>query len=110
MRVFAALCVVSLCSCDVMDFRTVGAPTMANPETAPTRGGQLELLVKTDFDALLSDISAGGGPVIWQAFEIAGVPLEARPARLLQLRGDLPLYQSSPGALTLALQSFALGG
>lgn len=67
------------------------------------RRGAVEIAVKGDFPALLSDIEAGGGPSLERAFDAAGVPVGDRAARRLQLSGDLALYESNPGALVTSL-------
>ncbi|SDE08869.1 hypothetical protein [Limimaricola pyoseonensis] len=79
-------------------------PTLMPASAADqARRGAVELAVKGDFAALLGDIEAGGGPALTRAFDAAGVPGTDRPARLLQMQGDLGLYQTNPGALTTAL-------
>ncbi|MGR3463939.1 hypothetical protein [Limimaricola sp.] len=67
------------------------------------RRGAVEIAVKADFAAVIADIVAGGGPALERAFDAAGVPQSDRPARRLQLSGDLGLYESNPGALVTAL-------
>lgn len=67
------------------------------------RRGAVEIAVKGDFSALLSDIEAGGGSALERAFDAAGVPGTDRPARRLQLSGDITLYESNPGALVTSL-------
>ncbi|WP_089902786.1 hypothetical protein [Loktanella fryxellensis] len=65
--------------------------------------GAVELAVKSEFPAIMAQIDAGGGPALTAAFDAAGVPLEDRPARLIQLRNEADLYAGNPGALTQAL-------
>lgn len=67
------------------------------------RRGSVELIVKSEFPAILSDISAGSGPALTRAMEAAQIPVQDRPARVLQLQGDLGLYAANPGALVTAL-------
>ena len=71
------------------------------------RRGEVEVFVKTNHTAILTDINAGGGPTLTQAMDIAGVPLQDRPARLIQLRADQSLYQTAPGTLVTALMLYA---
>lgn len=70
------------------------------------RRGQVEVLVKSNWPGVLDEIDAGGGPVLWQAMETARIPVQDRPARVLQLRGDLGLYNGNPGALVAALMVY----
>ncbi|MCP1169391.1 hypothetical protein [Limimaricola litoreus] len=67
------------------------------------RRGAVELAVKGNFGPVISDITAGGGPALERAFDAAGVPISDRPARRLQLSGDLELYEVNPGALVTSL-------
>jgi hypothetical protein len=78
---------------------------LTNPASAQRRGA-VELAVKGDFPAILDEIEAGAGPNLLNAFDAAGVPAGDRPARVVQLRGDLGLYQANPGALVTALLLF----
>lgn len=70
------------------------------------RRGEVELLVKTNHTALLAEIAAGGGPLLTEAMELAGIPSSDRAARLVQLQADLPLYSQSPEALIVALMVY----
>ncbi|WP_394153384.1 hypothetical protein [Loktanella salsilacus] len=65
--------------------------------------GAVELAVKSEFPAILSQIDAGGGPALTAAFDAAGVPPQDRPARIIQLQRDAGIYASNPGALSSAL-------
>jgi hypothetical protein len=38
--------------------------------------------------------------------ETAGIPLQDRPARITQLRGDIAIYDGNPGALVTALMVY----
>ncbi len=81
-------------------------PGIATPEetTAYSENrGAVELFVKTNYDAILTQIDAGNGPQLNEAFNLADVPENERPARVLQLQSDLPLYNENPGALVTAL-------
>ena len=86
----------------------------ANAITSPTenaiyqqRRGAVELIVKSQFDAVLSDIQSGGGPVLTQAFDAAGVPDQDRATRAFQLNKDIGLYTGNPGALVTAIMVYA---
>lgn len=76
------------------------------PQGGGTARGAVEVIVKSEFPSILAEIEAGGGPVLTRALDAAGVPPQDRPARLLQLRADLPLYQANPGALVTALMLY----
>ena len=114
MRRFAlfALPLIAACSTDpnrpgtgmIWPFNAVqnGIDTAAYSQ----RRGAVELIVKSEFPAILSDISAGSGPVLTRAMETALIPSQDRPARVLQLQGDLGLYSANPGALVTALMVF----
>ncbi len=69
--------------------------------------GEVEVFVKTNHTAILGDISTGGGPTVTRAMDLAGVPPQDRPARLIQLRADQTLYQNAPGALVTTLMLYA---
>ena len=70
------------------------------------RRGAVELHVKTNHPTLLAEISAGGGPVLTEAMDLAAIPPEDRPTRIAQLQADLPLYRESPEALIVALMVY----
>ena len=94
MRFALVLCVLlSACS---------GLGTTADVQ----RRGAVELVVKSDFAGVQRDIRAGGGPVLTAAMDAARIPASDRPARVVQLQRDLPLYGESPGALVLALTTY----
>lgn len=76
--------------------------SLANPADTQRRGA-VEVAVKGAYPRILSEIEVGGGADLQRALDAAGVPLEDRPARLIQLRGDLSLYETNPGALVAAL-------
>lgn len=67
------------------------------------RRGPVEVQVKSAYPIILSDIAKGGGPELTRAMDLARIPAGDRPARLIQLQGDLPLYTANPGALIVAL-------
>lgn len=71
------------------------------------RRGRVEIAVKSTFDQIIPEIIAGGGPAISTAMEEAGIPLQDRPARITQLRGDIAIYDGNPGALVTALMVYS---
>jgi len=71
------------------------------------RRAQVELIVKSDFPAIIPDIQAGGGPILTEAFDTAGVPDQDRPTRIFQLQRDLGLYAGNPGALVTAIMVYS---
>jgi hypothetical protein len=70
------------------------------------RRGRVEIAVKSTFDQIIPEIQAGGGPAISTAMQEAGIPLQDRPARITQLRGDIAIYDGNPGALVTALMVY----
>lgn len=76
-----------------------------DPAYARQRGA-VELFVKTNHVALLTDIASGGGASLTRAFDLAGVPAADRPARIIQLEGDRGLYEVNPGSLISALMVY----
>jgi hypothetical protein len=95
----AALLALGACSQGL----DVGA--LVNPAEAQRRGA-VEVAVKSAYPGILDQIEAGGGPDLARAFDAAGVPPGDRPARVIQLRGDLGLYGANPGALVAALMLY----
>ena len=71
------------------------------------RRGRVEIAVKSTFDQIIPEIRAGGGPAISTAMDEAGIPLQDRPARITQLRGDIGIYENNPGALVTALMVYS---
>ncbi|MCF2903890.1 hypothetical protein L0666_02735 [Octadecabacter sp. CECT 8868] len=67
------------------------------------RRGQVEVFVKTNHPALITDIRAGGGVTLTEAFDIANVPPAARAPHTLQMQSDLALYTNNLGALVVAI-------
>ena len=70
------------------------------------RRGQVEIVVKANYEEIKKDIQAGGGPILTKAFDTAGVPDADRPTRILQLQSDAGLFQTSPAALVTALMLY----
>jgi len=91
------------CTSEVADLRDINLFPFT---TGPTQRGAVELIVKSEYPVILQEIEAGGGPVLRDAMDRAGIPEADRPARLLQLRSDLPLYAESPAALVTALLTY----
>ncbi len=83
-----------------------GLSTAAENAAYNARRGQVEVIVKTNFDQIIADIVAGGGDVLTQAMDTARIPDADRPARVLQMQRDLALYQGNPGALVVALMVY----
>lgn len=83
-----------------------GAATAAENAAYQQRRGQVEVFVKTNHPALMAEIDAGGGPVLDEAMDLAGIPPGDRPARRLQLGGDRAIYADNPGALVVALMVY----
>ncbi|MEQ8368411.1 hypothetical protein [Yoonia vestfoldensis] len=98
-----AACTTDLANPGVPVFTPLTAIT--DPGYAQKRG-QVEIIVKSNFDAIRRDIDAGGGPVLTAAMDAAGVPLQDRPTRVIQLQSDMGLYDVNPGALVTALMVF----
>jgi hypothetical protein len=71
-----------------------------------SRRGEVEIIVKTQFEAILRDIDNGGGVTLAAAMDASGVPPGDRPTRILQLQSDRGLYQASPGALVTAIMVY----
>lgn len=65
--------------------------------------GQVEVFVKTNHPALISDLQNGGGSTLTQAFDIADVPAGIRAEHTLQMQSDLALYSSNLDALVVAI-------
>lgn len=92
--------VLFLCACSD-GFRPIEAPLLS--PSGNQRQGQVEILVKSNHPAIIQDIQNGGGPNLTEAMDTAGVPIGDRPARVLQMQGDIGLYEATPDALVLAL-------
>ncbi len=68
--------------------------------------GEVELIVKSNYEEIKTDVRAGGGPVLTKAMNAARIPDQDRPARIIQLQSDMGLYQATPGALVTALMVY----
>ncbi|WP_245820469.1 DUF3015 domain-containing protein [Flavimaricola marinus] len=71
-----------------------------------SRRGAVEIAVKSNFDEIIQEIAAGGGDKLSLAMDEARIPAQDRPARILQLQGDQPIYDANPGALVTALMVY----
>ena len=81
-----------------------GAPvTTVDPQGYSERRAQVEIAVKSRFDAVLSEIASGGGPSLSAAMDAAAIPVAERADRIVQLQTNLATYQSNPDALISAL-------
>ncbi len=83
-----------------------GVSTVIGNAAYTKRRGQVEVVVKSNFDAIKDDIRAGGGPILTKAMDTAGVPERDRPTRVIQLQSDMGLYSGVPGALVTALMVY----
>lgn len=77
-----------------------------NPQGYSERRGMVELEVKDRFGEVLANIETGGGPALTRALDAAAVPSDERPARILQLQGDIEVYRGNPDALITQLLLF----
>lgn len=68
-----------------------------------SRRARVELHVKTHHPALIAQITAGGGPELTQAMDLARVAARDRDILLLRLQSERQLYSASPDALVVAL-------
>ncbi len=101
----AALCLVAACA-----DAPLGWATLTGTAANAGQRGAVEIEVKTNYPALLADIGAGGGPALTRAFDLAQVPTQDRPTRLIQLDGDYGLYAANPDALVNALMIWGARG
>lgn len=83
-----------------------GVSTMFQNAAYDTRRGEVEVLVKSNHEAILSDIRADGGPNLSEAMDAARIPNRDRPTRLIQLQSDIGWYETAPGALVTALMVY----
>ncbi|MGJ8612021.1 MAG: hypothetical protein ACSHWY_13050 [Octadecabacter sp.] len=80
-----------------------GLGTAIGNATYGAQRGQVEVFVKTNHPALITDIRAGGGATLTQAFDIANVPTAVRAPHTIQLQSDLALYSGNLDALVVAI-------
>ena len=83
-----------------------GISTVIGNAAYEKRRGEVELIVKSNYEAIKTDIRAGGGPILTKAMDAARIPQRDRPARIIQLQSDMGLYQTTPGALVTALMVY----
>lgn len=83
-----------------------GVSTVIGNAAYEKRRGQVEIVVKANYEAIKQDIRAGGGPILTKAMDTAGIPERDRPTRIIQLQSDIGLYNASPGALVTALMVY----
>ena len=83
-----------------------GLSTAAENAVYNERRGRVEVFVKTNHDVLLRQIAQGGGAELSEVMDIAGIPVGDRPARLIQMQGDLGLFRNSPDALIVSLMVY----
>lgn len=83
-----------------------GNPINLDPQGYAERRAMVELEVKDRFPEVLRDIETGAGPDLSRAMDAAAIPTEERPARILQLQGDLEIYRGNPDALITQLLLF----
>jgi len=83
-----------------------GASNVIGNVAYEKRRGEVEVIVKSNYEAIKTDIRAGGGSVLTKAMDAANIPERDRPARIIQLQSDIGLYQTSPGALVTALMVY----
>ena len=84
-----------------------GISTAAENAAYNQRRGEVEVIVKSNHPGIVDEIRAGGGPNLLEAMNIAGIPADEQPARILQLQGDAALYDVNPGALIVALMVYS---
>ncbi|WP_342070970.1 hypothetical protein [Yoonia algicola] len=83
-----------------------GAGTVFGSAASAQRRGAVEITVKANFADIIADIRAGGGPILSEAMDTAGIPPRDRPTRIIQLQSNMGLYQSNPGALVSTLMVY----
>lgn len=83
-----------------------GLSTVVGNAAYNKRRGQVEVIVKSNYDAIKDDIRAGGGPVLTKAMDAARISERDRPTRTIQLQSDMGLYAVNPGALVVALMVY----
>ncbi|KJZ20224.1 hypothetical protein [Loktanella sp. S4079] len=83
-----------------------GGSTLLGNAIYNQRRGAVEVYVKTNHPAILSDIRNNGGAHLDEAMDIAQIPTTDRNARIIQLSADIALYETSPEALIVALMVY----
>jgi hypothetical protein len=105
------LLLAGLCACVATEntdrrLASFGLPTSAQQADYQMRQSTLEVFVKSNHPALITDIRAGGGQTLTEAMDRAGIPDTDRPTRILQMQGNIGLYEATPGALVSALSVY----
>ena len=105
--ILAVFGLFTLAACDNPLVTTVtdGARAVTDPAYAQQRGA-VEVFVKVNHQAILTDMATGGGPNLTRAFDLARVPEGDRIGRRLQMEGDRGLYEQNPEALISALMVY----
>jgi len=85
---------------------TAGVSGVIGSAEYQKRRGDVEVIVKSNYEAIKGDIRASGGPVLTKAMDAARIPERDRPARIIQLQSDMGLYNTTPGALVTALMLY----
>ncbi|MCI2400493.1 hypothetical protein [Aliiroseovarius subalbicans] len=67
------------------------------------RRARVERHVTANFVAIIGEITAGGGPLLSTAMELAWIPAPKRPAITRLLAEDITLYHNDAEALVVAL-------
>ena len=70
------------------------------------RRGKVEIAVKSNWPDILKDIEAGGGPTLTKAMDAARIPEPDRATRILQMQGDLGIYNGNPEALVVGIMVY----
>lgn len=83
-----------------------GLTTLFENAAYDERRGKVEVLVKSNWPAIVAEIDAGGGPTLTKAMEAARIPASDHPARITQLQGDRAIYANNPGALVVSLMVY----
>ena len=111
-RPAAALCLALALLAPVAACTDVGAgwATLTGAGANAGQRGPVELEVKSGYDAILREIGAGGGPTLTRVFDLARVPEQDRPTRLIQLDNDYGLYAANPDALVNAMMIWGANG
>ncbi|HVG48408.1 MAG TPA: hypothetical protein VM899_09795 [Rubellimicrobium sp.] len=100
-RLLVLIALLALPSCT----QGLNLGALVDPAEAQRRGA-VEVAVKSAYPSILDEIEAGSGPNLGRAMDAAGLPPGDRGARVIQLRGDLGLYEANPGALVTALMLY----
>ena len=83
-----------------------GITTVIGNAAYEKRRAAVEVIVKSNYEAIKDDIGAGGGPPLTKAMDAAQIPERDRPTRIMQLRADIGLHSTSPRALVTALMVY----